>query len=224
MSTIQLVGAAVFVLAGIAFLAQGARTDVLRAAGASAVAALVAGGAYAGMHVGVGDELHYLAWFAITAAILFQLWWLADADADAVWLAVMLVADLLAVGAAYVADVAVTPAAETSAGAASEAVAGAVGSDLATVAAAAVLLLVPLAVLFSRVSSAAGTLSYDVAAHFSVLRNVAVLVFVGYAVAWLLGALVLGGRLLELVYLVVDLLAGVGFGLLLVRDPSLLRG
>jgi bacteriorhodopsin len=222
MSTIQLVGAAVFVLAGIAFLAQGARTDVLRAAGASAVAALVAGGAYAGMHVGVGDELHYLAWFAITAAILFQLWWLADADA--VWLAVMLVADLLAVGAAYVADVAVTPAAETSAGAASEAVAGAVGSDLATVAAAAVLLLVPLAVLFSRVSSAAGTLSYDVAAHFSVLRNVAVLVFVGYAVAWLLGALVLGGRLLELVYLVVDLLAGVGFGLLLVRDPSLLRG
>jgi len=224
MSTIQLVGAAVFVLAGIAFLAQGARTDVFRAAGASAVAALVAGGAYAGMHVGVGDELHYLAWFAITAAILFQLWWLADADADAVWLAVMLVADLLAVGAAYVADVAVTPAAETSAGAASEAVAGAVGSDLATVAAAAVLLLVPLAVLFSRVSSAAGTLSYDVAAHFSVLRNVAVLVFVGYAVAWLLGALVLGGRLLELVYLVVDLLAGVGFGLLLVRDPSLLRG
>jgi bacteriorhodopsin len=222
MSTIQLVGAAVFVLAGIAFLAQGVRTDVLRAAGASAVAALVAGGAYAGMHVGVGDELHYLAWFAITAAILFQLWWLADADA--VWLAVMLVADLLAVGAAYVANVAVTPAAEASAGAASEAVAGAVGSDLATVAAAAVLLLVPLAVLFSRVSSAAGTLSYDVAAHFSVLRNVGVLVFVGYAVAWLLGALVLGGRLLELVYLVVDLLAGVGFGLLLVRDPSLLRG
>jgi bacteriorhodopsin len=222
MSTIQLVGAAVFVLAGIAFLAQGARTDVLRAAGASAVAALVAGGAYAGMHVGVGDELHYLAWFAITAAILFQLWWLADADA--VWLAVMLVADLLAVGAAYVANVAVTPAAEASAGAASEAVAGAVGSDLATVAAAAVLLLVPLAVLFSRVSSAAGTLSYNVAAHFSVLRNVAVLIFVGYAVAWLLGALVLGGRLLELVYLVVDLLAGVGFGLLLVRDPSLLRG
>lgn len=222
MSTIQLVGAAVFVLAGIAFLAQGARTDVLRAAGASAVAALVAGGAYAGMHVGVGDELHYLAWFAITAAILFQLWWLADADA--VWLAVMLVADLLAVGAAYVANVAVTPAAEASAGAASEAVAGTVGSDLATVAAAAVLLLVPLAVLFSRVSSSAGTLSYDVAAHFSVLRNVGVLVFVGYAVAWLLGALVLGGRLLELVYLVVDLLAGVGFGLLLVRDPSLLRG
>jgi bacteriorhodopsin len=222
MSTIQLVGAAVFVLAGIAFLAQGARTDVLRAAGASAVAALVAGGAYAGMHVGVGDELHYLAWFAITAAILFQLWWLADADA--VWLAVMLVADLLAVGAAYVANVAVTAAAEASAGAASEAVAGAVGSDLATVAAAAVLLLVPLAVLFSRVSSSAGTLSYDVAAHFSVLRNVGVLVFVGYAVAWLLGALVLGGRLLELVYLVVDLLAGVGFGLLLVRDPSLLRG
>ena len=139
MSTIQLVGAAVFVLAGIAFLAQGARTDVLRAAGASAVA-------------------------------------------------------------------------------------GAVGSDLATVAAAAVLLLVPLAVLFSRVSSAAGTLSYDVAAHFSVLRNVAVLVFVGYAVAWLLGALVLGGTVLALVYLVIDLLAGVGFGLLLVRDPSLLRG
>lgn len=222
MSTIQLVGAAVFVLAGIAFLAQGARTDVLRAAGASAVAALVAGGAYAGMHVGVGDELHYLAWFAITAAVLYQLWWLADADA--VWLAVMLVADLLAVGAAYVANVAATPAAEASTGAASEAVAGALGSDLATVAAAAVLMLVPLAVLFSRVSSSAGTLSYDVAAHFSVLRNVAVLVFVGYAAAWLLGALVLAGTVLALVYLVVDLLAGVGFGLLLVRDPSLLRG
>lgn len=222
MSTIQLVGAAVFVLAGVAFLAQGARRDVLEEAGASAVAALVAGGAYAGMHVGVGEELHYVAWFAITAAILFQLWWLADADA--VWLAVMLVADLLAVGAAFLAEVASTPAVRVSVGSASDAAAGAAGSGLATAAAAAVLLLVPLAVLFSRVSSSAGTLSYDVAAHFSVLRNVAVLVFVGYAVAWLLGALVLVGTVLALVYLVIDLLAGVGFGLLMVRDPSLLRG
>lgn len=214
MSTLQLVGAAVFVLAGIAFLAQGARTDVLRAAGAPAVGALVAGGAYAGMHVGVGDELHYLAWFAITAAVLFQLWWLADADAS--WLAVMLGADVLAVGAAYVAEIASTPA--------TEAPAGAAGPDAATAGAAAVLLLVPLAVLFTRVSSAAGDLSYDVAAHFSVLRNVAVLAFVGYAAAWLLGALVLAGTVLAAVYLVVDLLAGAGFGLLLLRSPDRLRG
>jgi bacteriorhodopsin len=213
MSTLQLAGAAVFALAGLVLLVQGVRNDVTRYGVVSGGAALVAAAAYAGLYADVAGELHYVAWLALTAAVALQLWWLAEADAA--WGGAMLVADALAVGAAYVAGVAAAPA--------SRAPPDVAQPDLVPAGVAAMLLLAALAVLFTRVSAAAGDRHYEVAAHFSVLRNLAVVVLVGYAGAWLLAATVLGGDVLEGVYLAVDLVAAVAFGGLLQRTPALLR-
>jgi len=210
MSTLQLAGAVVFVLAAVGFLVRAVRDDCRRFGGAAAAVALLAAVAYGGLDAGVADVRH-LAWLAALAGIAVQTWWLADADAT--WLAAMLAAAVLAVVAAFVAGVAGAPPAD------------AVSQDLLPAVVAAVLVLAALGVLFTRFSAAAGRRRGDVAAHFSVLRNVAALALLGYAMAWTLaGAGALGADMLEVFYLVVDLLAVVAFNGLLLRDPSLLRG
>lgn len=220
MSTLQLVGAAAFALAALGFGVRAVRDGLVRYGGTATVVAVVAAGSYVGLDAGVG-ELRYLVWLAALLGLALQLWWLSTAELP--WLAGSAVPFALGVGAAYVAGVAGAP--PTDGPPAGTPAADAATPELVPTAVAAALLVVGLAVVFTRLSGAAGRLSGDVAAHFSVLRNVAALAVLAYAAVWLLVAVeVVGGDALSPAYLVVDLVAVAGFNGLLLRDPSLLRG
>lgn len=220
MSTLQLVGAAVFALAAVGFGIRAVRDDLPRFGGTAAVAALVAAGSYVGMDAGA-EDLQYVVWLAALLAIALQLWWLSGADLR--WLAGTAVPLALGIGGAFVAGVAGAP---PRAGSPTGTPGGeAATPDLLPTAVAAGLLLVGLAVVFTRLSTAAGRRPGDVAAHFSVLRNVAGLAVLAYGGVWLLVAVgVLAGGALSIAYLVVDGVAVVAFNGLLLRDPALLRG
>lgn len=216
MGTLQLVGAAVFALATLSFGIRAARDDLPRSGGTAAVVALLGAGAYIGMDAGMA-ELQYGLWLAALLAIGFQLWWLSTANVA--WLAASAGPLGLAAVVAAVAGLAGAPPAVGAPAA------GTATPEVLPTAVAAALLVVGLAVVFTRLSSAAGRLSGDVAAHFSVLRNVAALVVVAFASLWLAIALeFVGGDPLPLAYLVIELVAVVAFNGLLLRDPALLRG
>lgn len=214
---LQLVGAAVFALAALGFGVRAVRDRLPRFGGVAAVAGLVTAGSYVGMDAGVGD-LQYVVWLAALVAMALQLWWLAATDLP--WLVGSAGPWAVGVGVAVVAGLAGAPPvggppAGTPAPAATPA--------LLPTAAAAALLVVGLAVVFTRLSDAAGRRRGGVAAHFSVLRNVATLAVLAYAAVWVLVALeVVGGDTLSGAYLVVDGVAVVAFNGLLLRDPALL--
>lgn len=193
-------------LAALFFAAQ-VRTVAPRKYVAAATAAAVVGTAAYAVSALIGwsqaTAVHYAASFALTGLSLLQLGWLADADATSTGAALLADAVLFAAGyATTLLDPLVAVA-----------VAFATGFGV-------------LAVLFTRLSASAGRMPGETAALFSVLRNLGVLVWLGYPLVWLLGLGfdTLPTTAMAAMYLVVDLLAVTAFGALLLRSPDLLTG
>jgi bacteriorhodopsin len=83
-----------------------------------------------------------------------------------------------------------------------------------------------LGLLLRPLSREAAQQSPEVAMLFSMLRNIVIVLWALYPIVWLLGPPVIGiipATITLLVYLVLDLLVKIGFGVLLLRSDSVLK-
>lgn len=219
-------GTTVFVLATLGF-AAGA---VWRGTGTTrkfyAVMAMAAGAlaiAYAGMAAGLGVRspgagirsvyvLRYAGWLVGTPLVLLAMWWLAGSTRRT--LAGLVGLDVLGVLAAWAAAL-TTPA-----------VAGLSVREtrLALVGAAAVLFVGVVLVVFRVLSPHAGRQPSEVGILFSILRNVVGLVWILYAVVWVLGIglRIVGPGVQTVAVFVLDLTAVVVVGGILLHDEETL--
>lgn len=217
-----LAGATAVVAVGIRRDAGPARPFHWLVAGAAGVSGL----AYLAMALGAGATTvapagadttvywaRYVGWGLAGPALLAALWLLADAGRRTLAALVGLAVVGVALGAA--AALATDPVAGL----------GVERTRLALWGAAAVVLLALLGVIVRVLSPRAGRQPRAVAVRFSVLRNLLVVVALGYPVVWLVGPLGLGlveEFLAAAGFLVLDLAAVLGFGGLLLRDGATL--
>lgn len=221
-------GTAVFVLAALGFSAGGVWRGtgptrkfyavVALAAGALAVAYAASGFAIGVVRVGNPERavyaFRYAGWLVATPLVLLALWWLAASESDRLTLAALVGLDALAVLAA-------------AAGAlAPRAVAGLSVREtrLALLGVAALLFLAVLVVVFRVLSPQAGRQPGEVGILFSILRNLLALLWVLYPVVWAVGpGLGLVGTGVETAaFALLDIVAVVGFGAVLVHDDETL--
>lgn len=158
--------------------------------------------------------VRFADWLVSTTLVLVLLWRLADADRTAV-------GALLALDVLWIAVTAASAVLTRGLGGLP------VGrSRLAGWGLGGLLLLAALGVLVRRLGPRAGRQHRDVAVLFSVLRNLVVVAWLAYHLAWVTSPVWLGlldGLGAAAAFVVVDLVGRVGFGLILLRDGETLE-
>ncbi len=220
------IGALGMALGTIAFIAMGWGEQDEKLRRFYTITTLIAGiatVAYVAMYLGIGISnvsvpgegvlriywMRYVDWLLTTPLLLLDLALLAGADRDTIYRLVGLDVGMIVVGAAA----AVAPVGQT--------------VRLALWIVSSVLFIALLYVLANQLSQQAARQSGEVAALFSTLRNIVIVLWTAYPIVWILGTESTIGLIPigveTALFMVLDLAAKVGFGFVLLRSHGVLE-